>query len=833
MRRWQSIVVGVCAVLAIALAGGRAAADEAVDYAKVKEIFAAKCYSCHGAEKQKGGLRLDGKALAMKGGVTGPSFAVGDGKKSYLVQRLRGEGGEDQMPLKADPLPEAEIALISKWIDQGAKWPDGAETVTGSGVTHWSFAAPKRVDPPAVKDEKWARNPIDRFVLARLEKEGIAPSPQAPRATLLRRLSLDLTGLPPTPAEIEAFEKDPSPNAYEKQVERLLSSVHYGEKWGRHWLDGARYADSNGYSLDRPRSIWPYRDWVINALNADMPFDQFTIEQLAGDMLPDAKVSQKIATGFHRNTQINEEGGIDPEQFRVEALIDRVGTTGTVFLGLTVACAQCHNHKFDPISQKEFYRLMAFFNNADEPKMRVDTGAAEDPKRKEQAKEQMARLEAELKEYAKKVPGKVAEWEKGLTDDARARLKPEVQAALKIEPAKRDKKQTDTIANAYKADDPEYTEPRDQLAALKKQESEGVTTLVMAERSEPRVTKLLIKGDFARPGDVVTPGVLSVMNSLEGEKPNRLDLAKWIVDPRNPLTARVTVNRIWQQYFGKGLVETENDFGTQGTPPTHPELLDWLATEFMQRHWSMKAMHRLIVTSATYRQSSVAREDLAQKDPYNRLLARQARLRLEAENVRDVALATSGLMVPKVGGPSVFPPQPEGVATLGQSRQSWRTSTGDDRYRRGMYTFWFRATPHPLLGSFDAPDGTSACTRRPRSNTPLQALTLLNDEAFVEFAQGLAHRMIREGPADAAGRIDYGFALCTGRKPSSDERAVLMKVLEKQRSALSSAVKEAEALAKVKIPTVKVSGVSDAREVAAWTIVARVLLNLDETITRE
>ena len=713
------------------------------DYAQVRPVLAAACYSCHGAEKQKGGLRLDARSAAMKGGVTGAAIVPGKGKESLLVQRLHSTDPDERMPQKAEPLAPEQIAAITRWIDEGAAWPeDGAGQA--ATVTHWAFVKPKPVEPPTVRNTDWPRNAIDRFVLARLEQEGIAPSPEAGRETLLRRLSLDLTGLPPTAADIDNFRTDPSPDAYEKLVERLLASAAYGERWGRHWLDAARYADSNGYSLDKPRSIWPYRDWVINALNADMPFDRFTIEQLAGDLLPAATREQKIATGFHRNTQINEEGGIDPEQFRVEAVIDRVGTTGTVWLGLTVACAQCHNHKFDPLSQKEYYRLFAFFNNCDEPKLTV-----------------------------------------GLEDAA---------------------------GSTKKA---------------------AVTTLVLAERKgQPRPTHVLIKGDFTRPADIVTPGVPSVLHPFKGERGNRLELARWLVDAQNPLTSRVTVNRIWQQYFGRGLVETENDFGTQGTPPSHSELLDWLATEFIDEKWSMKAMHRLIVTSATYRQSSRARADLAGRDPYNRLLARQSRTRLEAEIVRDVALRASGVLVERLGGPSVYPPQPEGVASLGQSKQKWPTSTGPDRYRRGMYTFQFRATLHPVLSAFDAPEGTSACTRRVKSNTPLQALTLLNDEAFVEFAQALAHRVIREASDDTA-RIELGFRLCTGRRPDAIERGILMRLLQRQRTAFASSRDEAKKIADVKAPASALSEEKDEIEVAAWTLVARALLNLDETITRE
>lgn len=799
---------------------------QAVDFTRdIQPILRENCYNCHGSEKQKGGLRLDSRKLAMDGGTSGKSIVPGKGKDSPLVQRLRGLGGEDQMPLKKDPLPEAQIQLISAWIDQGAVWPDSADNASATIAKHWSFVKPDRPAEPTVKNQTWVRNPIDRFVLAKLEKENIKPSPEAPRETLLRRVFLDLIGLPPSPSEIDQFLSDKSPDAYEKLVDRLLASPHYGERWARHWLDQARYADSNGYSQDNPRSIWKYRDWVIDAFNRDMPFDQFTIEQLAGDLLPNATINDRIATGFHRNTMINEEGGIDPEQFRVEAVIDRVGTTGTVFLGLTIACAQCHNHKFDPISQKDFYQLFAFFNNQDEPKITVSKNS--DPQAEEMMREQIGRLEAQIKDYTDQLGPRVAEWEKNLSDDARAKLKPAVLAALKVEPDQRDKKQWDLINNEYKAEDADYQRQANELKALKKQQMEGVTTLVLAERKEPRVTHILTKGDFTRPAEVVTPGVPAVLPPLKTPNPNRLDLARWLFEPENPLTARVAVNRIWMQYFGRGIVETDNDFGTQGTPPTNPDLLDWLATEFIRQNWSMKAMHKLIVTSATYRQSSANRAELANSDPYNRLLARQTRQRLDAEIVRDSCLMASGLFYDKIGGPSVFPPQPDGVMNLGQIKHVWRTSTGADRYRRGLYTFWYRATLHPLMTSFDAPDATSTCTRRLKSNTPLQALTLLNDDAFVEFARALAARVIKEGPADDAGKLDYAFKLCVTRAPSADERAVLEKVLKRELDALKRSPNEAKALAG------NPPQGTDAARLAAWTVVSRVLLNVDEAITRE
>ena len=803
-----------------------------VDYLQqIKPRLSQNCYTCHGANMQKGGLRLDTAGFALKGGDTGPAILPGKGADSLLVKALLGTAPDiKRMPAKKPPLPDEQIALVQSWIDQGALAPGEEKPEEPHAIvsTHWSFIPPARPVEPEVTQKNWPRNSIDRFVLARLEKEHIKPSPEADNITLIRRLSLDLIGLPPTPAEVQAFLNDKKPGAYERVVERLLASPHYGERWGRHWLDLARYADSNGYSIDGPRSIWKYRDWVIEALNQDMPFDQFTIWQLAGDLLPQPTIEQKIATGFHRNTMINEEGGIDKEQFRIESIIDRVNTTGTTFLGLTVGCCQCHDHKFDPLAQKEYYQLFAFFNNAEEPTL--DLASPEEIAKREAIRRQIKELETGMKQYLESLAAEQAVWEKSLTPDAVAKLKPEVTTILETPPAKRTQKQKRDLIAAFHGDDPEFKRQKSKINKLEKQEqaaSKSATTMIMQERATPRESYLFIKGDFTRHGQIVTPGVPKVLPPLAvAGTTNRLDLAKWLVDEKNPLTARVTVNRVWQEYFGKGIVETENDFGTQGALPSNPELLDWLATEFMRQKWSLKAMHRLIVTSATYRQSSHARPELAIIDPNNRLLARQARFRLDAEIVRDVALTASGLLDDAIGGPSVFPPQPDGVMTLGQTKREWKVSPGRERYRRGMYTFFWRATSHPALTVFDAPDATSACTRRPRSNTPLQSLTLLNDQGFFELAQGLAVRVLQEASANA--RIDYAFQLCTARKPSQTERERLRDLITEQSAEYQTAPDEAQAIVTAKVPT----GM-DVKQLAAWTTAARVLLNLDETITRE
>ena len=822
------------AVACLVLLTVAARAAEPVDYLKdIKPVLAAHCYKCHGASQQKAGLRLDTAALALTGGRTGPALKPGDSAASLLVRAITGTHAElPRMPFKNPPLADSQIALVKTWIDQGAKAPANEAPETSK---HWAFNAPQRPALPSLQQTAWPRTAIDHFILARLEKETIAPSPEADRVTLIRRLSLDLIGLPPSPAEVDAFVADRAPDAYTRLVERLLDSPHYGERWGRWWLDVARYADSNGYSIDAPRQIWKYRDWVINALNRDLPFDQFAVEQLAGDMLPNATLDQKIATGFHRNTQINQEGGIDKEQFRIESVIDRVNTTGTAFLGLTVGCAQCHDHKFDPITQKEFYRLFAFLNNAEEPELPIAT-----PEEIAHEKESNSKVAAYLAALPAKDPTiypRMVKWEVSLSPTQRQALSQAIREAFDNPFEKRTDAQKQLELAAFIEQAPENKAHSAAIKKLQKAKSSFPTTLVLREMPKPRRTYLFIKGDFTRDGGPVGPGVPAILHPLAaGETTNRLDFARWIVSPQNPLLARVTVNRVWQQYFGRGLVETENDFGTQGLAPTHPELLDWLATEFMNpgekveelkgstgkdapapastlqplnpsTPWSLKHLHRLIAHSAAYRTSSKARPDLAITDPNNKLLSHQNRLRLDAEAVRDTALTASGLLSPKLGGPSVFPPIPDGVMSLGQVRREWKVSTGEDRYRRGLYTFFFRATPPPALNVFDAPDGFSTCTRRIRSNTPLQALTLLNDAAFHEFAEALAARVLKEGSQENSPRLDYAFRLCVARAPSATEHARLETLLQQQ--------------------------LADTQPKAAWTTVARVLLNLDETITRE
>jgi hypothetical protein len=763
----------------------------------IRPLLRSQCLGCHNQGNRSSGLAVDSREALLEGGNRGAGAIPGKPEDSLLIQAVL-RNGDLKMP-PTGPLKPEQVEALTKWVARGLPWPAAPLTKKKSGTTHWAFQPVKRNAPPTVANAAWIRTPIDRFILARLEKERLQPSPEADRLTLLRRVSLDLTGLPPTPEEIAAFLADRRPDAYDRLVERLLTSPHYGERWGRHWLDLARYADSDGYTIDSPRTMWRYRDWVIRAINRDMPFDQFVIEQIAGDLLPNPTEEQLIATGFHRNTPSNFEGGIDWEQYRVEAVADRVATTGAVFLGLTLGCARCHDHKYDPISQKEFYQMFAYYNQADEidheddrpdywrPTMEIPT--PEEAARREAFRAQFRALSRELVQYVRTL-------------------------------ARRS-----DLAEPWK--DLGLQERVKNLRALRRSEPKVTVALVMRDRAAPRENYIHLGGDFLRKGIAVKPGGFAVLPPIENGGGTRLDLARWLVSPANPLTPRVTVNRWWQHFFGKGLVETENDFGVMGAAPTHPELLDWLAGELVARRWSMKEIHRLIVTSAVYRQSSKARDDAAEIDPYNKLLARQTRLRLDAEIVRDAALAASGLMTPAVGGPSVYPPIPEGAMAVTQVKREWPTATGADRYRRGLYTFFWRSAPHPGLVVFDAPDATQSCTRRVRSNTPLQALTLLNDEAFVEFAQGLAARLLREESDDGA-RLRRGFLLAVGRPPNSGEqdrlRSFLAAQLDEFQSNPGTAVEIAGQLG---------ADTPDMPRFAAWTQLARVLLNLDDFLTRE
>jgi hypothetical protein len=817
------------------------AASAEIDFTRdIQPLLAKHCLGCHAAEKQRGGLRLDIGKAALEGSNSGAVIVPGKGADSRLLHLVAGLDAELVMPPKGrTPLTRDDIAKLRAWIDQGAKWAAAASVAKTVASEHWAFQPVERPTPPVVRNPAWVRNDIDRFILARLEKERIAPSPEADRVTLIRRLSFDLLGLPPTPAEVDAFVNDQSPDAYGRLVDRLLASPHYGERWGRHWLDLARYADSDGYEADRPRPYhWRYREWVIGVLNADMPFDRFTIEQIAGDLFPGATLAQKTATGFHRNTLTNREGGADKEQFRVEACVDRVSTTAKVWLGLTLGCAQCHDHKYDPLSQREFYQFFAFFNGDDE--VDVPAPLPSDDDAKAAFEKRKTNLEKQVREYEDKhFAPKLTTFVRGLEVEERKKL-PEAVAKLIDRFEKLDAKGRQPIFDYLGKDDKPYQKLTKALADhVKKAPTPAyVPTLGLGKG---RQTHVLIRGDFLRPGIAVRPGTPSVLPPLKHETtPTRLDLARWLVSPDNPLTPRVITNWVWHHYFGRGLVATLEDFGTQGERPSHPELLDHLASKLMfpsppygekvrVRGWSLKALHRYIVTSAAYRQTSKARPELASRDPMNVLLARQNRIRLEAEILRDNALAVSGLLVRKVGGPSVKPPQPAGISELTYANAArWDESKGADRYRRGVYTWFQRTSPYPLLTMFDAPDGNLSCVRRERTNTPLQALTTLNDATFVECAQALAKRVLMEKQGSATERIDHAFRLCVGRHPSAAEQETLQGMYDEVLALCQANAKEAARLAGGTPP----QGAS-AAEAATWVTMARMLMNLDEFVTRE
>lgn len=973
-----------------------AADGEDVFNRRVRPILAKHCFKCHGPDKKgrKARLRLDQRQTALRGGRSEePAIVPGHPEQSELIARIFAEEDARLMPPPStkNPLTEEDKQILKRWIAGGADYR-----------SHWALVPPRQQSLPQVKHTSWPCNPIDYFILARLEAEGLKPSPPADRYTLVRRVYLDLIGLPPTPEEAEAFVQDHSPKAYENLVDRLLASPHYGERWARRWLDLARYADTNGYEKDRPRSIWPYRDWVINALNADMPFDRFTIEQLAGDLLPGATLDQKIATGFHRNTMLNEEGGIDPLEYRFYATIDRVNTTGTTWLGLTVGCARCHTHKFDPLPQREYYQFLAFLNNADEPALAVPR--PDIARRRQEIEKKIADLIADLPNRQAHLQRKYRQWQEreaartvrwtvlrpaaakanlphltilddhsvfvsgdqsksdtydltfrtdlhGITalrlevlpDDrlpnggpgrvyyegpfgdfflsefrvfaggkkaalakaahsfaggkatadkaidgdpqtgwsinggqgrphtavftlaaplaeardlhvqmlferyhsaglgrfrisattdnrpALARDMPvEVENILLVPEEKRTAEQKRRLFQQFLMTAPELAKERADIDRLRKQIPAYPTTLVMKERppENPRPTFVHNRGEFLQPKERVEPNVFSVLPPLPKDTPrNRLGLARWLVSPRNPLTGRVTMNRQWAAFFGRGIVPTLQDFGYQGEPPSHPELLDWLAVELVRQGWSMKKMHKLIVMSAAYRQASRVTPELLAKDPNNVLLARGPRVRLEAEQVRDAVLRYSGLLSEKVGGPSVFPPQPPGVTTEGAyGKLQWKVSKGSDRYRRGLYTFSKRTAPFAMFTTFDAPSGEVCVARREVSNTPLQALTLLNDPAFTEAAQALGRRMAaRKGPI--AERVDYLFRRCLTRPPTAEETDQLVKFYQTQKRRFEGKELDAAKIAG--------TGTGNVNERAAWTALARILFNLDEAIVKD
>jgi hypothetical protein len=770
-------------------------ASAGVDFDRqVRPILAEYCFACHGpdAGQRKAKLRLDTPEGALGPRRGGAVIVPGKPADSELIHRITADEAEMRMPpaKTGKRLTDHQIDTLRRWIADGAPWS-----------AHWAFRTPQRPELPAVKNTAWVRNPIDCFILARLEKEALTPSPEADKTTLVRRVTLDLTGLPPTPAQVDAFLKDTRPDAYERLVDRLLASPRYGERMALDWLDAARFADTHGYHIDSGRDMSRWREWVIGAFNRNKPFDAFTVEQIAGDLLPHATTEQKIASGFHRNHMINFEGGAIPQEYHNAYVVDRVNTTGTVWLGLSVACAQCHDHKYDPISQREFYQLYAFFFNVPENGLDGSKGNAA-PLLKTPTREQRHRLD--------QLEASIKDLEKGQKDPGSAD-----QTKRRGEELARLKKERTALYNSIPS------------------------TMVMEEMSNPRQTFLLVRGQYDKQGEKVRPATPAFLPPLPAAAPpNRLGLARWLVDPSHPLTVRVAVNRYWQMYFGTGIVKTAEDFGTQGERPSHPELLDFLATEFIASGWDVKRMQRLIVTSATYRQSSAVRPELHAHDPENRLLARASRLRLPAEFIRDQALAVSGLLNGEIGGHSVSPYQPPGLWEELASRldganwtaQTYVQSKGRDLYRRSMYTFWKRTSPPPTLTTFDAPDRETCTVRRARTNTPLQALILMNDPTYVEASRKLAERILAEGSADIDGRIAFAFRLVTSRAPRPAEAAVLRKVLDEQ---LATYRKDVQAALKLlKVGEAPRGEKFDAPELAAWSVLASILLNLDETITR-
>lgn len=996
------------------------AADDTIDFSReVRPILAKNCFKCHGpdAETREADLRLDLRDSAIKERGGHSAIVPGEPAQSEVVKRITSNDESEKMPpVDSDlNLTDAEIATLVRWIEQGAEY-----------TQHWAFRKPDQTDPPRVESD-WIRNPIDQFALARMNEQGLQPSPEADKYALIRRVYLDLIGLPPTPEEADAFVNSDDPNAYAELVDQLLKSPQYGERWARLWLDLARYADTNGYEKDRPRTIWPYRDWVINSINADMPYDQFTIEQLAGDMLPEPTIDQLIATGFHRNTMLNEEGGIDPLEYRFYAMVDRVATTGTVWLGMTIGCAQCHTHKFDPITHDDYYGLMAYLNNADEPDLIISAAATEqsrqkilsdittlesqlaekfpvpdgegslEERRQKNLQEHFTRWTAEQKqqstnwEIARPIamttnlprlelledgsilstgditkrdvfeltfpldesrepmtairlevlpddrlpargpgrafyegrkgdfflseltaerdesPVKLAEashsfgkisigsgsadaanvldgdgstgWSTATREgeahqlvvnvsnpvsgpgDLKLKLlferhfaaslgrfrisfsrdtKPAQASQLPVELEAKlnetesiDEELRQALLIHFLRTTPELAEARKPIDELRVRLPDPTTTMIFEERPEdhPRLTYRHHRGEFLSTREEVIPHLPDLFAEQSVSLPtNRLEFAKWLVSNDNPLIGRVTVNRDWQAFFGQGLVRTTEDFGTQSSFPSHPELLDWLALAFTSNDkddefslkWSRKELHRMIVTSATYRQSSAVNESNLATDPENIFLSRGPRVRLDAELIRDSILKSSGLLSLKIGGPSVYPPQPESVVAVAYGNPDWPISQGEDRYRRSLYTFSKRTAPFAAFTVFDAPTGENCIVRRDRSNTPLQALTLLNDEMFLEAARAAAKSAATPEREESQIATDL-FRRFLTRQPTHEELISIHKFYDSQLARLRSGELDAATIAGKE---------EQAPERAAWVMVARVIMNLDEAVTK-
>ena len=805
-----------------------AQADDHIDFNRdVRPVLAGKCFQCHGRDDKdrKAGLRLDVRDRAMMPLKDG-TIAIVPGKPamSELLARITGADEDEVMPppRHGAHLTDPNIATLRKWIEQGAPYAE-----------HWAYVKPTRPSLPDVKDKTWPINEVDRFVLARLEHEELRPSSQADRNALIRRVCLDLTGLPPTIAEADAFARDDRPEAYERLVDHLLSQPAYGERWAQVWLDLARYADSQGFAPDAERAIWRWRDGLIHALNMNVPYDQFTLEQLAGDLLPGATEEQRIATGFNRNTLTNTEGGVNLEEFRAAATVDRVNTTMQVWMASTFACCQCHNHKYDPFSQKDYYQLYAIFNSAE------DTNGGDDAPVLEVSRIGMALQFTDLhtKYLATKtrfdttdrdLNNKQVEWEKTVALET---ISMDLVAILEKPAKDRAKAEIDKLTQYFRLQNKEWKELEAELKSTElAYKAVAATTPVMRD-GPPRETFIHLRGNFEAKGDKVNPGLPAALVPPISQPVNRLTLARWIASPENPLTARVAVNRLWEQLFGIGIVETSEDFGTQGEPPTHPELLDWLATEYVRLGWDTKKIIRLIVTSATYRQSSAESAPLEARDPLNRLMARGPRVRLTAETVRDQALFTAGLLSHKMYGPPRQPPKPNyGLAAAFGSTTDWKVDTGDDRWCRGVYIRIRRNAPYPSMNTFDAPERTSCTVRRIRTNTPLQALVTLNDPCFVEAAQGLARRIVIEGGPTNASRVLFAFRTCLTRPPTTVEAGRLTDLYQAVHADYAKDPAKAKRMATLPLGAAP-PGLNEI-DLAAWTVVSNVLLNLDETLAR-
>ena len=797
--------------LILALAGSAVAAPpgdggEVQFNRDVRPILSENCFACHGpaASARKGKLRLDSAEDAILPHESGTPVVPGRPEQSEILARITSADPDEIMPppKTGKKISPAQVQTLKRWIAQGAAWQK-----------HWSLLRPMSPQVPAVRDAAWCRNEIDRFVLARLEAEGAHPSPMADRATLIRRLSFDLTGTPPTPAEVDAFVADPSEQAYGKLVDHLLDSPHYGERLALQWLDTARYADTNGYNNDGDRTMWRWRDWVIEAFNSNLPYDQFLTDQLAGDLLPGATLDQKIASGFNRNHPITTEGGAVDEEYRIEYVADRVQTTATAFLGLTMRCARCHDHKYDPISQKDYYRFFAFFNNV--PEKGVPAFDAREPV---SAPFILAPTHAQQSELDR-LADRRREIERLMQGRTAAERDPFRSLRLTDAEERYRRLACETVQLAVRIVHLKATFPY---------------TMVMQEMPTLRKTHLLHRGEYDKPGEVVTAGVPACFAPLPaGIHADRLALSHWMTDPANPLVARVAVNRLWQVVFGTGLVETAEDFGTQGEPPSQPELLDWLATTFVRSGWDTKTMLRRMVMSNTYRQSSNVSEEMLARDPRNRLLTRAARFRLPAEIVRDNALAVSGLLNAAIGGPSVFPYQPPGLwEEVSVSHGAhYPQNHGDQMYRRSLYSFWKRSSPPPALNTFDAADRETCYVRRSRTNTPLQALVLMNDPTYVEAARKLAERIMTTGGAAPSARLECGYKIALARAPRDEERSILLALFDSSLRRFQAEPKEATKLLAVG-QSPRRSELSEP-ELAAWTTVASAILGLDETISRE